>query len=205
MWTFVRSSEDLPADPLLAFRLHFGLTKQSKNIQVGTGVLKGAQHVYNNAIDVFIDRSGTQNASKYVHTLMESRGYSMASWTAHELHPSVEELGEDQTVSFIFTMDLLNFSFWSDAQDVDDEFCVEYAGRRWKGYWSLVAALRRAVDEGIPILSSDFWQGEEDCNLDLLRHVFRSETAEALPLLEERLHCLREAGNVLYNVSLSST
>lgn len=52
----------------------------------------------------------------------------------------------------------------------------------------------------IPITSSDFWQSEDECTLDLLRHVFRSTTDEEIPLLEERLACLREAGQVLYEV-----
>jgi len=51
---------------------------------------------------------------------------------------------------------------------------------------------------GLPITSSDFWQNEEECTEDVLRHVFRSATDEGIPLLRERLHCLREAGQVLY-------
>ena len=37
----------------------------------------------------------------------------------------------------------------------------------------------------------------------MLRHVFRSCTDEEMPLLEERLACLREAGNVLYEVDIT--
>ncbi|MBE3048336.1 hypothetical protein IMZ48_38695 [Candidatus Bathyarchaeota archaeon] len=53
---------------------------------------------------------------------------------------------------------------------------------------------------GIPITSSDFWQSEDECDLETLRHVFRSTTEEEIPMLEERLACLREAGQVLYEV-----
>jgi hypothetical protein len=53
---------------------------------------------------------------------------------------------------------------------------------------------------GIPITSSDFWQSEEECTLDVLKQVFRSSTDEEIPLLEQRLACLREAGQVLYEV-----
>ena len=52
----------------------------------------------------------------------------------------------------------------------------------------------------IPITSSDFWQDENECTDELLRHVFRSASSETIPLLEERLKCLREAGKVLYDV-----
>lgn len=54
----------------------------------------------------------------------------------------------------------------------------------------------------IPITSSDFWQDENECTEEILKHVFRSTTSEEIPLLEERLKCLREAGQVLYEVSI---
>ena len=60
------------------------------------------------------------------------------------------------------------------------------------------------LGEDIPITSSDFWQSEDECNLDLMKHVFRSTTEEEFPMLEERLAVLREAGNVLYEVWLVS-
>lgn len=56
----------------------------------------------------------------------------------------------------------------------------------------------------IPITSSDFWQDENECTDEVLRHVFRSATDEEIPLLEERIACLREAGSVLYEVYLTS-
>lgn len=54
----------------------------------------------------------------------------------------------------------------------------------------------------IPITSSDFWQDENECTEDVLRHVFRSCTDEEIPLFKERMGCLREAGKVLYEVLL---
>lgn len=57
---------------------------------------------------------------------------------------------------------------------------------------------------GVPITSSDFWQDETDCSDQLLRYIFRSATTEKLPLLEERIACLREAGQILYEVRITS-
>ena len=53
---------------------------------------------------------------------------------------------------------------------------------------------------GIPITDPHYWQDEEECTLESLRHVFRSNTEEDIPLLEARLACMREAGQVLYEV-----
>lgn len=52
----------------------------------------------------------------------------------------------------------------------------------------------------IPITSSDFWQNEDECTEEVLKHVFRSATEEEIPLFQERMACLREAGQVLYEV-----
>lgn len=53
---------------------------------------------------------------------------------------------------------------------------------------------------GIPITSPYFWQDEDICTEKLLRHVFRSDTEEEMPLLKARITCLREAGQVLCDV-----
>jgi len=55
----------------------------------------------------------------------------------------------------------------------------------------------------IPITSSDFWQDEDECTEEVLKHVFRSATDEEIPLFQERMACLREAGHVLYEVGIS--
>ncbi|KYK55295.1 UPF0553 protein c [Drechmeria coniospora] len=160
-----------------------------------TGVLSGAEYVYNNGIDVAIDMRATKNAAESIYQQMQQKSYSTATWSEHELHPTTKD---ESTVNFIFTMDLLNFSFWSDLPD-DERFAIEHRGRRWTGYWSLVAALQRALDEGIPITDPHFWHDEDECNLKALKHIFRSCTDEEMPLLPERLACLRESAQVLYD------
>lgn len=109
-----------------------------------TGVLKTVEHVYDTCIDVAIDMRASKNAAESIYSQMQKKGYSTATWSDHELHPKVKD---ESTVAFIFTMDLLNFSFWSELPD-DERFAVEYRGKRWTGYWSLVASLQRALDEG---------------------------------------------------------
>jgi len=64
---------------------------------------------------------------------------------------------------------------------------------------SLVACLRRALDEGVPITSPKFWRSRQASD-DVLRQVFRGATDEEMPLLSERLTILREAGDVLREV-----
>ncbi|KAL4903000.1 hypothetical protein BDW74DRAFT_180290 [Aspergillus multicolor] len=155
-----------------------------------TKVLQNSQYVFDNAIDVALDPFKTKEAAETIWRQMQKKEYSTSSWSEHELHPKAKT---ESTVDFIFTMDLLNFSFWS-AESDDRRFAIEYRGKKWTGYWSLVAALQRALDEDIEITNPEFWADKELCTEELIKHVFRSATDEEMPLLKERLECLREAG-----------
>jgi hypothetical protein len=136
---------DDEADPeLLAFlREHFQKASLKPKVPE-TQVLEGAEYVYDNSIDVALDYQSTKAAAAMIYEQMQKKEYSTKTWASHELHPKARD---ESTVAFIFTMDILNFSFWSEKND-DDRFAVQYKGKRWRGYWSLVASLQRALDEG---------------------------------------------------------
>ena len=89
-------------------------------------------------------------------------------------------------------------SFWSDLSD-SERFQVEYRGKRWTGYNSLVASLRRALDEGLPITTPRFWRSERATD-EVLQRAFHSATAEKMPMLDERLAILCEAADILREV-----
>lgn len=136
---------DDEADPeLLALLRQHLMGKPSLNNDPETGVLEDAEYVYDNSIDVALDMRSTKNAAAAIYAQMQRKGYSTASWSEAELHPKTKD---ESTVAFIFTMDLLNFSFWSEKSEAD-RFAVSYRDKRWTGYWSLVASLQRALDEG---------------------------------------------------------
>ena len=112
-----------------------------------TNVLRDAQFIVDNAIDVALSREHIVTAAENIYGAMQGKKYSTEMWSTHELHPKGRTV---ETVNFIFTMDLLNFSFWSEL-GMEKRFAIEYKGKRWTGYWSLVAMLQRALDEGIYI------------------------------------------------------
>lgn len=156
------TDDDTDLDLLALLRASLGLNASNAASSVAeTGVLASAEHVYNHSIDVALDTRGTKAAAQVIWTAMREKQYSRQTWSTHELHPQSED-GE-ATVDFIFTMDLLNFCFWSTEEDPHCRFQVEYRGKRWSGYWSLVAALQRAIEEGgfSPFMSSSFfYQGK---------------------------------------------
>lgn len=136
---------DDEADPELLELLRQHLRGNvTKSVEPETHVLEGAEYVYNNSIDVALDYQSTKAAANMIYDEMQKSEYSTKSWASHDLHPKTKD---ESTVAFIFTMDLLNFSFWSERNN-EERFAIEYKGKRWTGYSSLVAALQRAVDEG---------------------------------------------------------
>ena len=140
---------DDEADPELLelLRKSLGLeATASTGYDTETKVLDNAQYVFDNAIDVALEPRKTKEAAETIWLLMQKKGYSTGTWSEHELHPKSKD---ETTVDFIFTMDVLNFSFWSGEQDESKRFSIDYRERKWTGYWALVAALQRALDEGM--------------------------------------------------------
>lgn len=138
------SDDEVDQELLVLLRKSLGIANGSVSQPPETKVLEGAEYVYDNAIDVALDPQGTKAAASTIWALMQSKGYSTKAWSSHELHPQTRDAA---AVDFIFTMDLLNFCFWSEGTS-DGRFSVNYRGKTWTGYWSLVAALHRALDEG---------------------------------------------------------
>jgi hypothetical protein len=189
------SDDDIDHELLDLMRKHWGGGAKEQG-PPETKVLENAQFICDNSMDVALDMRSTKVAAQLVLDEMEKREYSTKTWSEHELHPKAKD---ENTVNFIFTMDLLNFSFWSEKSD-EERFAVVYKGKRWTGYWSLVAILQRALEQDIPITSPDFWVDEEQCSDEVLRTIFTSGTDEEIPMFEQRVRCLREAGQILEEV-----
>ncbi|KAL8905742.1 MAG: hypothetical protein Q9207_002456 [Kuettlingeria erythrocarpa] len=188
-------SDSEPDEELLELlRLSLGIKRTTSSKAPDTEVLKDAEYVYNNSIDVALDTYGTKAAAAKIWDLMQEKGYSFKKWSEHTLHPKEKD---ESTARFIFLVDLLNFCFWSENPDPIQCFSVEHQGQIFTGYWSLVAAISRALEEGIPVTTPSFWLNEDDCTDDLLKHIFRSSTSETIPLLDQRIQCIREAGRIL--------
>ncbi|KAL8841183.1 MAG: hypothetical protein Q9170_001037 [Blastenia crenularia] len=188
-------SDSEPDEELLSLlRQSLGINGCSSSKTIDTKVLEDAEYVYDHSIDVALDTHGTKAAAATIWNLMQEKQYTFKTWSEHTLHPKAKD---ESTVNFIFLMDLLNFCFWSEHEDPQRCFSVEYHGQTFTGYWSLVAAIHRALKESIPITTPSFWINETECTDDVLRNVFRSASSESIPLLDQRIHCIREAGRIL--------
>lgn len=169
-----------------------------------TGVVSSAEYISQNSTEVFVSEKGCRQAAISIYESMKLQQYSTETWASHPLNPTEKS---KETVDWIFTVDLLNFSFWSDYDDSDtgypssQRYSVKYKNELYTGYWSLVAAINKALDSGVPITSPKFWSSS-DFTRDVLATLFKSETVEQVPLLEKRFEVLKEAGKVLTTVSI---
>ncbi|KAF9173214.1 hypothetical protein BGX21_004457 [Mortierella sp. AD011] len=142
-------------------------------------------------------------SAEFIHNIFEAMKkthYDTSKWKEHPLNP--KECNAS-TVDWIFLVDLLNFSFWSEI-DIDDtgvphpdRYRVTFHDVGYTGYWSMVAAINRALEEGIPITTPEFFASEECLPDKEIERIFRSDTKEQIPLLQERIRIIREAGRVL--------
>lgn len=117
------------------------------------------------------------------------------SWTHNRLHPRVFN---DDAINWIFVCDLLNFSFWQD-EPMETQFSVSFGGQSYTGYWSLCAALNRAIyEDKMPVTDPVNYAS---LSQPAFAHLFRSDNPRApdaqLPLASERHRLLVESGRVL--------
>ncbi|PRT55781.1 hypothetical protein B9G98_03401 [Wickerhamiella sorbophila] len=164
-------------------------------------VRSSAIFIAQNAQYVSVDPAACREVAAGIYDQIQRQKYSTQTWATHELNQRCKLLDTEGQVDWVFTVDTLNFSFWSD-RETSERYTVEYNGKKYTGYWSLCAAINRALDEGIPVTTPAFWRSDE-FNLEACAHIFRSCTAEQIPLLDQRLAVLKEAGAALANTAFS--
>lgn len=105
-------------------------------------------------------------------------------------HPCHYSDGAETTARWVFVLDVLNHCFW--PEEGRPAWSVLYEGQYYSGYWALAASLKKAMDESIPVTDAFFLSR---ISADQLKYMF--EGTGEIPLFEERLKNLREAGLVL--------
>src|SRR5437667_12342485 len=107
------SDDEVDLELLALLRQSLGIcSTNQKNAPAETKVLEGARYIYNNSIDVALDSQSTRAAAESIWTSIQHKEYSTKTWSTHELHPKANN---EDTINLIFTIDLLNFCFWSES------------------------------------------------------------------------------------------
>jgi hypothetical protein len=111
----------------------------------------------------------------------------------NDLHPTAADPA--QLANLVLVVDALNFCFWSAPGSSKPRWQVTWRGQTYDGYWALAAALRRAVESGLPLHDGAYLTAltEED-----VASILAGDAgSEEIPLLHARLQHLHEVGHAL--------
>ena len=166
----------------------FNIRKNMERFMVNSdylGVLESTRSLYDNFSLVRINKNELQRWC--------------ANWSSSEfITPAWDNYvhwdGEGEALAnYILLLDSLNFCFWPDKGQ--PKWTISYGGRHWNGYQALALSLRRAIEEGRPILEAA-WMAQ--ASLEEVTHIFRGLDPQApIPLLEKRAAHIRQSGQVL--------
>ena len=98
--------------------------------------------------------------------------------------------GSERTVNWLLVLDALNFCFW--AEKDQPRWTIDYQGEILNGYWAEAAALKRAVEDGIPLWDAEYLS---TISHETVAQIFRG--THTIPLLEQRVNNAREVGRIL--------
>ncbi len=143
------------------------------------GVLETTRRVVDQADLVRIDRDAAARVAK----LLEVESTIPPGWN-RDLH---WEGAPEQTANYLLLLDALNFCFWGEPR-----WRITYQGKRYDGYWALAAALKHAIEDGLPLYDADYLA---DFDAAQLQRVLQGE--HTIPLFDSRLDNAREVGRVL--------
>jgi len=96
----------------------------------------------------------------------------------------------EETIDFILTCDAIDTAFTDFS--THEKFQVDYAGRHWSDSDALFACMKRALDQGIPVLDGAFLGR---VTRPQLKSIFAGNIE--LPMLDEKMEVLHQVGPVL--------
>lgn len=94
---------------------------------------------------------------------------------------------DERRVGFIFVLNALNFCYWGSPK-----WAFEYRGEKYDGAYGMISALKKALDDGIPVTDPRYLS---TLGNDVLAKIFQGNVT--IPLFEERHRILQELGQVL--------
>lgn len=98
-----------------------------------------------------------------------------------------DERDPERTARYVLLLDALNFSFWGEPR-----WRVTLRGETVDGYRALAAALRRALDNGEPLLETEYLATRARAE-----DILAGDGGTPIPLLTARQAALREVGEGL--------
>ncbi|WP_201363862.1 queuosine 5'-phosphate N-glycosylase/hydrolase [Dictyobacter formicarum] len=151
------------------------------------GILTSTRAVIDLAKNVWINTEHIEQLSKrWIQEDAQGQKPAMPLWD-ERYHFSD---GTGRTVNWLLLLDALNFCFW--AEKDQPRWAIEYQKQTLNGYWAEAAALKRAVEEGLPLWDAEYLRTISE---ETMAHIFRG--SGTIPLFEQRVQNAREVGHVL--------
>jgi Queuosine salvage protein len=173
---FSLAAMELPARPFPPETMHWPKP-------LGSPVLESLRYAIESSRDVHT----------HYHKIVE-----VASWMAYEELPMPEfalpfGVGQgdpSEAIDFIMVADCIDTAFTN--FDTHMKFQVDYAGQHWSDSEAEFACLKRAMDQGVPILDGKYLSTVSRAELN---NIFQGNME--MPMLDERLAVLHQVGKVL--------
>ncbi|MBN9415219.1 MAG: queuosine salvage family protein [Candidatus Eremiobacteraeota bacterium] len=134
--------------------------------------------------------------AKFVKMDLEALKKQASQLTPEQLKPAnwkfphyIEE-DSQRTMDFFMVANSINFLFFD--PDSGEKYKTEFNGKEYTGADGMIAGLKRAMQEGVPVLDAAFLA---NVSREEMAHIFRGNFE--LPLLDERLAIFHEVGTVL--------
>ncbi len=143
------------------------------------GVLTSAAYVVARARHVQIDARRVETVAR----VLALREVPVPAWN-YEYHFFD---GTERTLTYLFLLDALNFSFWGEPR-----WTITFRGKQLDGYWALAAALKRAVEETPELLEA---KALAAMTPQTLARVLRGRGE--IPMFVARWRNVQEVGRVL--------
>lgn len=153
------------------------------------GVLESTARVMESSQLVTIDMD------RIAETAAELANLDVPAPEWSELHPVGKN--DDETANLVLVLDALNFCFWQMPSTDRRRWSVTWNDTTWDGYWALAAALRRAVEQGIPLADAGYLATLTEGDMaDILKP---DDGCDPILLLRARQLHLNEVGHALLN------
>ncbi|TMS38690.1 hypothetical protein L596_005357 [Steinernema carpocapsae] len=142
---------------------------------------------------VRVNDEGIKKVAKMIYDELKTDALGSSNFKASSVHPNGSA---QECIDWIFVMDTINFSFWTNPNPSVKEakFEVTWNGMRETGYNAAAACINRALSQGIPLTSAEFMK---NVTVEQIKEIFKSDDGSCIPLPEHRTAVLNDAGRVL--------
>ncbi|MCR4327186.1 MAG: queuosine salvage family protein [Nanoarchaeota archaeon] len=145
-------------------------------------VLETTKLIIENPKYVFINNKNVEElAEKWSKENLEIPGWEMPVYLSGKT---------EEVIDSFFLGDSINFAYTD--FDTGEKWSSEYKGKEWKGAFGMWASLKKAIEEGMPILDGNYLK---EISEKEMRKIFEGNFE--IPMFNERLNIFREIGNVL--------